>query len=283
MGSRCSAAGCDLPGLDCDVVVEAPQEDGEEQLAGRWVSAQGNVHIVGLDAVHWHSNDISRLRKRWCYSGKRRTKEYATELDGVVFTARINEDGQLEWSDGDIWVRDSRVPETGAYAAMSSALGQVGESFHDALPGTLVDALAAAPGAVASAAYFVASPVVKLASSDDTTEEPHKAAELELLPATSQPAAAAASEGPRPPLKPLWEAALARRRGGAGNATPTASPFGAALGRVGWSLDISTSRNPYETPAARVARNGSPLRSSAMSKRSLATVAGEQPSVAPAA
>lgn len=101
------------------------EESHEPQLAGRWRTSSGKMHIIGIDAVLWQSGEITSLRKRRRYNGERRVMQYATELGGVMYTAHLSEDGQLHWSDGDIWMRDDRGPETGTYAAVSGLLGEV--------------------------------------------------------------------------------------------------------------------------------------------------------------
>lgn len=281
-------AACNASLSDCDVIVETA-EDGEEPLAGRWVSSNGKVHLVGVDAVHWQSGEISRLRKRWRFDGRSRITEYATELEGVRFIGRINEAGKLEWDDGDIWVRDLRGPETGGYAALSSAFGQVGES--------VVDVLSAAPGAVVEAAYFVASPVVDFGSNGAIVQEepePKKAANDDQQASAGERLEAPSMDGrpdeemcdnrsarrvrlpresPRRRAEANEAALLSRSQSSLsqssplskiGEVTPTASPLGTTLGTVGWSLDVS---NPY-TPA-RVPPNGSPLSSRTATSQSL--------------
>lgn len=153
MGGLCSAIGiCDeADELNCsrkeEVIPEPP-------LAGRWLSSRGKQHVIGLDAIQWASGETTPLRKLRqvrTQKGQPKRTEWAMDLKGNRYTAHVNEEGNLQWSDGDVWSRDFRAPETGTYAAVSGVLVKATESFHEALSNT--------PVAFSSAASVVASPL----------------------------------------------------------------------------------------------------------------------------
>mmetsp|Transcript_48420 Transcript_48420/g.122136 ORF Transcript_48420/g.122136 Transcript_48420/m.122136 type:complete len:358 (-) Transcript_48420:159-1232(-) len=122
----CNANGCDETETELAGISTGADDP---PLAGRWLSARGNLHVIGLDAVQWRSGDITKLKKTWT---RHKGYEYATELNGTLYTAHMTPEGHLKWSDGDTWQRDTRGPETGTYAAVSDAFVRAGESFHSA-------------------------------------------------------------------------------------------------------------------------------------------------------
>jgi len=101
-------------------------DEPEIPVAGKWISARGVVHTLGVETVVWHSGDITRFSKRRRVDG---SSEYWTEIDGKIYTARLNADGDLVWSDGDTWKRDMRSPETKTYSAINQVMNKVGESY----------------------------------------------------------------------------------------------------------------------------------------------------------
>mmetsp|Transcript_56317 Transcript_56317/g.163338 ORF Transcript_56317/g.163338 Transcript_56317/m.163338 type:complete len:391 (-) Transcript_56317:291-1463(-) len=103
------------------------EEPVDPPIAGRWVSRRGQLHLIGVEMVVWHSGDISRFSKRRRVNG---TVEYFTELHGQEITAKLNEDGDLVWCDGDLWKRDIRTVETGTYTAIQDVFSKAGESFR---------------------------------------------------------------------------------------------------------------------------------------------------------
>lgn len=141
--SSCEAGLCDdgqelrikKKGVVAALIEEEPPDP---PLAGRWMSGRGNLHIVGVDAVQWRSGDVTRLKKRRRKGGG---TEYLTELNGTNYTAYLTEEGKLQWSDGDVWTRDMRAPETGTYSAVTGALTLAVESA----PGVMTQALHTAP------------------------------------------------------------------------------------------------------------------------------------------
>lgn len=96
-------------------------------LAGRWTSARGITHVMKHDCVQWHSGDCTKLkrRKKDVGDGSRRT-EYATELNGTLYTAYLDENELLLWSDGDVWTRDLDPLQTGTYIAVTGILENMG-------------------------------------------------------------------------------------------------------------------------------------------------------------
>mmetsp|Transcript_81376 Transcript_81376/g.214687 ORF Transcript_81376/g.214687 Transcript_81376/m.214687 type:complete len:333 (+) Transcript_81376:62-1060(+) len=86
-------------------------------VCGRWISAQGGVHIIGLDYVQWQSGESSAIYQQ------RNGQEHIVEINGQVMTSMLTTESRLQWSDGDVWTRDLRGPQTGTYAAISDTLG----------------------------------------------------------------------------------------------------------------------------------------------------------------
>jgi len=85
-------------------------------VCGRWISAQGGVHVIGLDYVQWQSGESSAIYKQ------RNGQEHIVEINGQVMTSTLTTESRLQWSDGDVWTRDLRGPQTGTYAAISETL-----------------------------------------------------------------------------------------------------------------------------------------------------------------
>ena len=84
-------------------------ETDEPHFSGRWVTSKGNVHFIGLEAIQWSNGDVSPfvVQRHWG-----RLPTCATNVRGKTFTAELKPDDTLVWSDGDIWVRDTRKTET---------------------------------------------------------------------------------------------------------------------------------------------------------------------------
>jgi len=85
------------------------KEANQPHCCGQWVTSKGNVHSVGLEAIQWSNGDLSPfvIQRRW---GKLPT--CATNVRGKRFTGELRPDDTLAWSDGDLWVRDTRRAET---------------------------------------------------------------------------------------------------------------------------------------------------------------------------
>merc|ERR1712008_370553 len=102
-----------------------PEEEGEEpRFAGRWVTSKGNVHLIGLESIQWSNGELSEFYayKRW-----RKPPVCQTKMGGAKFTGELRPDDTLLWSDGDVWVRDTRAPGTKTY----EVLGHVGLPFTE--------------------------------------------------------------------------------------------------------------------------------------------------------
>lgn len=165
MGAVCNVGLCDdEPELQVEEEEEEPPPD--PPMPGRWTSSRGNQHVIGVDVVQWASGEVTQLRKLQQRRSKkkkfRECSEWAIDMKGERFTVKFDNEGRLCWSDGDIWTRDMRAPETGTYAAVSGALVRATESFHDALsatPGALSNVVSGTPDALSSAASYVTSPL----------------------------------------------------------------------------------------------------------------------------
>jgi len=70
---------------------------------GRWIGKTGEYmgSIVGT-TITWADGPGVELRKE-------SERVISCELFGDIFRAELNAEGQLVWSDGDIWVRESAV------------------------------------------------------------------------------------------------------------------------------------------------------------------------------
>mmetsp|Transcript_109197 Transcript_109197/g.315519 ORF Transcript_109197/g.315519 Transcript_109197/m.315519 type:complete len:267 (+) Transcript_109197:57-857(+) len=117
MGGVCSFCDDDVGHSRLETVVGDVQKI---DLAGRWVSARGHIHYIGLDQIKWSSGDLTA----W-YSQRSRVDgvvEFCTTVNGEVFAARLDEDDRLRWTDGDTWTRDEVGPTTGTYDTVTSVL-----------------------------------------------------------------------------------------------------------------------------------------------------------------
>lgn len=174
MGAQCQA------GLDQQCIEFEQDPRDASQLAGRWVSARGNVHVIGIDVVQWRSGATSKLRTRRRWDGDVRIVEYMTDLDGKTYTSRLTESGKLQWNDGDIWTRDQEGPQTATYAALAGVFGSAGETLHEALvvtPGALAGAIIEGPVALATATFSGST------DSDATVDVPERMPQSQKVPA----------------------------------------------------------------------------------------------------
>mmetsp|Transcript_126804 Transcript_126804/g.355100 ORF Transcript_126804/g.355100 Transcript_126804/m.355100 type:complete len:221 (+) Transcript_126804:72-734(+) len=114
--------------------VEVAQEE-LVQLAGRWVSGRGNIHFIGLEEIKWSSGDSTKwFRRKSPYDGQ---IDYCTEVNGALFVARLDEDGRLQWSDGDGWTRDEIGPTTGTYDTITGVLKKARGSLQEVSESTM--------------------------------------------------------------------------------------------------------------------------------------------------
>jgi len=107
--------------------IEGPPAEGEGEeprFAGRWVTSKGNIHLIGLESIQWSNGEISEFYayKRW-----RQSPVCQTKMGEARFTGELRPDDTLLWSDGDVWVRDTRAPGTKTY----EVLGHVGIPFTE--------------------------------------------------------------------------------------------------------------------------------------------------------
>jgi len=81
----------------------------EPQFTGRWVTSKGNVHFIGLEAIQWSNGDVSQFhsQRRWG-----RPSTCTMQVRGKRVSGELRPDDTLAWSDGDIWLRDTRRAET---------------------------------------------------------------------------------------------------------------------------------------------------------------------------
>mmetsp|Transcript_11534 Transcript_11534/g.32643 ORF Transcript_11534/g.32643 Transcript_11534/m.32643 type:complete len:198 (+) Transcript_11534:77-670(+) len=117
--SQCEKS-CEEPGADADeeLAVEAVEEVPEDSFAGRWVTGNGNTQLIGLEGVQWSDGQATKIVKKRMGAGG--TPTLMTQLHGGTYWAQLLPDGRLQWSDGDIWVReDSSGPATGMYSFLA--------------------------------------------------------------------------------------------------------------------------------------------------------------------
>jgi len=85
------------------------------------VTSKGNVHLIGLEVIQWNNGDISEFH---AYNDGRKLPVCETKIGGIggsQFTGELRLDDTLLWSDGDVWVRDTRAPGTKTYEALGLA------------------------------------------------------------------------------------------------------------------------------------------------------------------
>lgn len=179
MGAVCDAVASEICETDevrvrggQEVYEPAGPEIPEPPLPGRWLSARGNQHVIGLEAVQWASGENTPFRKvpqpRMRKGSAKKPTQWILELDGNRYTFQYNMDGNLVWSDGDVWTRDQRPPATGTYQAMTGVFARAGESFHQTFEGT--------PTALSSAAALVTTPLSKFGGAGSDTGSPTQVA-----------------------------------------------------------------------------------------------------------
>lgn len=110
------AVSCQAPSVLEERENEVVSERERNSVCGRWISSQGGVHVIGLDYVQWQAGESSAIYQQ------RRGQEFIVEINGKVMTGTLTTESRLQWSDGDVWTRDLRGPQTGTYAAISETL-----------------------------------------------------------------------------------------------------------------------------------------------------------------
>mmetsp|Transcript_37054 Transcript_37054/g.110639 ORF Transcript_37054/g.110639 Transcript_37054/m.110639 type:complete len:177 (+) Transcript_37054:46-576(+) len=117
-GSACTSCEEEPPG---------PRPDWSP-FVGRWTSSKGNRHLVGLGGILWADGAITPLRVQqgWLGGGptcwvNHRGTEYSGKLLGET----------LQWSDGDVWTRESAGMEPATETARQCGLSPVAIKRQD--------------------------------------------------------------------------------------------------------------------------------------------------------
>eukprot|EP00931_Biecheleriopsis_adriatica_P079537 TRINITY_DN52945_c0_g1_i1.p1 TRINITY_DN52945_c0_g1~~TRINITY_DN52945_c0_g1_i1.p1 ORF type:complete len:468 (-),score=66.51 TRINITY_DN52945_c0_g1_i1:141-1544(-) len=95
-----------LPGSDAAAALWHP---GILQLSGRWVHRDfccGSELILG-DALQWAKGGSTLLQ---LLETSNETVQFTTKIDGSTFAAELV-NGEIIWSDGDVWLRDTTTHE----------------------------------------------------------------------------------------------------------------------------------------------------------------------------
>mmetsp|Transcript_76365 Transcript_76365/g.171302 ORF Transcript_76365/g.171302 Transcript_76365/m.171302 type:complete len:211 (-) Transcript_76365:44-676(-) len=114
MGQQCVANCKHGRGFDGEELTEEFQQ--RIHARGRWVSRNGNVHIVGADDICWADGTATKLTVE--VTGQGRVK-CLTSLNGKSYMGELVSVDKIQWDDGDVWLREKRGPETATSRALS--------------------------------------------------------------------------------------------------------------------------------------------------------------------
>eukprot|EP00928_Gymnodinium_smaydae_P029717 TRINITY_DN22301_c0_g1_i1.p1 TRINITY_DN22301_c0_g1~~TRINITY_DN22301_c0_g1_i1.p1 ORF type:complete len:314 (-),score=60.83 TRINITY_DN22301_c0_g1_i1:388-1329(-) len=101
---------------------KAPED--EYSFHGHWLTQSGYVQIIGVDRILWSSSDVEKVTFTTDKSGKR---VCITSLAGRRYEGRMQPDGKLRWSDGDVWTRQL-ASHRGRQCGLGALLGIFGGS-----------------------------------------------------------------------------------------------------------------------------------------------------------
>jgi len=95
-----------------------PTSVSTSDIAGRWISARGQLHIVTVEHIQWSTGGISRL----IASGVGFKTEVRSEPNqrGTMHYFLAPTSDRLEWSDGDVWIRQTE-PRTPVHQSVSDS------------------------------------------------------------------------------------------------------------------------------------------------------------------
>lgn len=122
-----------------------------ETLAGRWIGGAGGLHLIDKSYVHWGDGNVSKLRT-FLIAG---VPHCATTVHGFTYRGELKA-GRIHWSDGDIWIRDTKGGNQGE-APRSCSLGRTVGCIFGGIPMLITAPISLIAGAFTSTTVALTS------------------------------------------------------------------------------------------------------------------------------